>query len=419
MQGAQITRDFFDVLRMPPLVGRTFTAEEDRPNGTPAVMISEALWRERFGADPAVIGRTLRLDSAPRTIVGVVAARADFGFRASVWVPLAGDPAQTYQNYSWTGIGRLKPGVTVADADKDLRRAHQPIWDTKDKDRIVSPFVRDMRAELTRDFDTIALALGAAVGILLLVACANVASVMLARALNRRREMGIRLAIGASRTRLLRQLFVENVLLAIAGGALGLLLGSWALDALIRAAADQVPRWAAFDLDWRVMAFSVGLAAMTVILFGWAPAFHALRGDLRAAMQTTTAGTTAAPAGRRTLGLLVASEFALAALLLVCGGLLYRAYDRVRNVDPGFEPEHVLTFSVFLPEAKYPDDKARERVLGSACAADGGAAGCRGRRPGELPAARGVTGGLLRGRGAREARQAKTTPSRSCASPSP
>ena len=322
-------------------------------------MISEALWRERFGADPAVIGRTLRLDSAPRTIVGVVAARADFGFRASVWVPLAGDPAQTYENYSWTGIGRLKPGVTVADADKDLRRAHQPIWDTKDKDRNVSPFVRDMRAELTRDFDTIALALGAAVGILLLVACANVASVMLARALNRRREMGIRLAIGASRTRLLRQLFVENILLAVAGGALGLLLGSWALDTLVRAAADQVPRWAAFDLDWRVMAFSVGLAAITVILFGWAPAFHALRGDLRGAMQTTTAGTTAAPAGRRTLGLLVASEFALAALLLVCGGLLYRAYDRVRSVDPGFEPEHVLTFSVFLPEAKYPDDKAR------------------------------------------------------------
>jgi len=359
VDGAMITRDFFDVLRMPPLIGRSFTAEEDRPNGTPAVMISEALWRERFHADPAVIGRPLRLDSAPRTIVGVVSARADFGFRARVWVPLRGDPAQTYQNYSWTGIGRLKPGVTVADADKDLRRAHQPIWDARDKDRVVSPFVRDMRAELTRDFDTIALALGAAVGILLLVACANVASVMLARALNRRREMGIRLAIGASRTRLLRQLFVENVLLAVAGGALGLVLGGWALDTLIRAAGDQVPRWAAFDLDWRVMAFSVGLAAVTVILFGWAPAFHALRGDLRAAMQTTTTGTTAAPAGRRTLGMLVAAEFALAAMLLVCGGLLYRAYDRVRTVDPGFEPEHVLTFTVFLPDAKYPNDKAR------------------------------------------------------------
>ena len=242
----------------PHLHARTKTAR----SGTPVVMISEALWRERFDADPAVIGRTLRLDSAPRTIVGVVAARADFGFRASVWVPLAGDPRRPYQSYSWTGIGRLKPGVTVADADKDLRRAHQPIWDTKDKDRIVSPFVRDMRAELTRDFDTIALALGAAVGILLLVACANVASVMLARALNRRREMGIRLAIGASRTRLLRQLFVENILLAVAGGALGLLLGRWALETLVRAAADQVPRWAAFDLDWRVMAFSVGLAAI-------------------------------------------------------------------------------------------------------------------------------------------------------------
>ncbi len=317
-------------------------------------MISEALWRDRFNADPAIVGHSLRLDGAPRTIVGVVDSRADFGLRAQVWLPLAGDPAQTYESYSYTGIGRMKRGVTVEAADKDLRRAHQPIWDTREREQVVSPFVRDMRQELTRDFDAIALALGAAVGVLLLVACANVASLMLARALGRRREIGIRFAIGASRGRLLRQLFAENVLLAIAGGALGLLLGAWALEALIRVSADQVPRWASFDLDWRVMAFAAGAAAATVILFGWAPAFHALRGDLRTAMQATTAGTTTAPAGKRTLGLLVAAEFALAALLLVCGGLLYRAYDRVRAVDPGFNAEHVLTFSIYLPEAKYP-----------------------------------------------------------------
>jgi predicted permease len=349
IDGAFVTRDFFDVLGVTLIAGRTFSADEDRPRGPKVVLLGESFWRERFAADPNVIGRTLRLDSAPATIIGVVPARGDFGFRARVWLPLQGDPAQPYQSYSYTGIGRLKPGVTVAEADADLKRAHQPIWDTKDKDRLVSPFVRDMRKELTRDFDNIAVALGAAVAILLLVACANVASVMLARALGRRREMGIRLAIGASRRRLLGQLFVENVLLALVGGALGLLLGAWALDVLIRVAADQVPRWATFELDWRVLAFSAGLSAVTVIFFGWAPALHALGGNVRGAMHATTAGTTAAPAGRRTLGWLVSAEFALAAVLLVSGGLLYRAFDRV------------LTFAVFLPEARYPDDAARYR----------------------------------------------------------
>jgi predicted permease len=359
IEGAFITRGFFDVLGVAPIVGRTFTPEEDRPKGPRVVILGESFWRERFGADPKVLGRTLRLDSTPVTIVGVVPARGDFGFRARVWLPLQGDPAQPYNSYSYTGIGRLKPGVTVAEADADLKRAHQPIWQTRDTDRVVSPFVRDMRAELTRDYDSIAVALAVAVSILLLVACANVASVMLARALGRRREMGIRLAIGATRKRLLGQLFVENVLLAAAGGAIGLLLGAWALEGVVRLAADQVPRWASFALDWRVLAFAIGLTGLTAILFGWAPALHALGGNLRGAMQTVTTGTTAAPAGRRTLGWLVSAEFALAAVLLVSGGLLYRAFDRVRQTDPGFSPDRVLTFSVFLPEARYPDAPAR------------------------------------------------------------
>ena len=359
IDGAMVTRDFFEVLGVQPIVGRTFSADEDRPKGPRVVLLGESFWRERFNADPKVIGTTLRLDSAPATIIGVVPSRGDFGFRARVWLPLQGDPAQPYESYSYAGVGRLKPGVTAAAADADLKRAHQPIWDTKDKERVVSPFVRDLRKELTRDFDSIALALGAAVSILLLVACANVASVMLARALGRRREMGIRLAIGASRSRLIAQLFVENVLLAVGGGALGLLLGAWALEALVQVAPDQVPRWATFDLDWRVVAFSTALSAVTVIFFGWAPALHALGGNVRGAMQATTAGTTTAPAGRRTLGWLVSAEFAMAAVLLVTGGLLYRAFDRVRQTDPGFAPGRVLTFSVFLPEARYADEAAR------------------------------------------------------------
>jgi predicted permease len=179
---------------------------------------------------------------------------------------------------------------------------------------------------------------------------------MLARALARRREMGIRLAVGASRLRLARQLFVENVVLATLGGIAGLVLGRWALSLLLASAGDQVPAWASFGLDGRVVAFSVALSAATALLFGWAPALHAIRGNLRGAMSGTSAVTSGGPGGRRTLSALVAAEFALAAVLLVCGGLLLRAYERVQKVDPGFRMDHVLTFAVALPEASYGDD---------------------------------------------------------------
>ena len=178
---------------------------------------------------------------------------------------------------------------------------------------------------------------------------------MLARALARRREMGIRLALGSSRWRLLRQLLIENVMLAVAGGAIGLMAGRWAIAALIGLIPDQLPRWAAFHMDARVMAFSVAIAVGTVVLFGWAPALHAVGGDFRSAVNATTNGTTGAPRGRRTLWFLVAGEFALAAILLVCGTLLIKAFDRVRQVDPGFRSDHVLVATVPLSEGSRPE----------------------------------------------------------------
>ena len=201
-----------------------------------------------------------------------------------------------------------------------------------------------------------------AVAILLVVACANVASVMLARALARRREMGIRLAVGASRTRLARQLFVENVVLAAIGGGAGLALGHWALRLLISTAGDQIPSWANFDFDYRIAAFALVVTAATTILFGWAPALHAIRGNLKGAMHDAGTGTTAGPGGRRTLSWLVAAEFAMAALLLVASGLLFRAYQRVMHVDPGFRSDHVLTFMVALPEATYGGDEDKDGI---------------------------------------------------------
>ncbi len=362
--GVRVTYDFARVLGVSPILGRFFTAEEDAPRpravagGSAAsprpvaqvIVISESLWSERFGRAQDVIGKTLRVEGEPRTVIGVMPAAAAFPDDVRLWLPTNGDPTREGDSYSGDGIGRLKPGVSVADAEKDLTRAHQPIWDTRDKQRNVSPFVHSLREEFVRDYKTAASTIVAAVAILLIIACANVAAVMLARALARRREMGIRLALGSSRIRLLRQLLIENLILALVGGVIGLAAGQWAIGAFVAMIPEELPRWAVFQMDLRVVAFSLLSIVATVILFGWAPALHAVGGDLRSAVHTSTNGTTGAPRGRRTLAFIVGAEFALAAVLLVCGTLLVKAFDRVRSVDPGFRSDHLLTFTVPLPD---------------------------------------------------------------------
>jgi putative ABC transport system permease protein len=322
INGLQVSHDFPKVLGVQPILGRTFTPEEDRPGAPAVVVLGERLWRERFGADPRVIGRTLRLQSTPYTIIGVAPRETEIPDDGRLWVARRGDPNQGYQSYGGAVLGRLKPDVTIAEATADLLRAQQPIWEARDKERIVSPFVRDIRRELTRDFRTASAALLGAVGLLLLVACTNVASVMLARALARRKEMAIRLAMGASRLRLLRQLLVENLLLSLVGGAIGVVLGRSAISALLAAVPDEAPQWTQFGLDARVVGFAVLASIATTILFGWAPALHTFSSSLQSAVHDTTKGATTSPRGRRTLRLLVGAECALAALLLVCGGLL-------------------------------------------------------------------------------------------------
>jgi predicted permease len=354
VRGALITYDFPKVFGVEPLLGRTFTADEDKPHGAPVVLISEALWKERFASDRGVIGRALRLDGVTRTIIGVMPAEASFPDEIRLWVPRAGDPTQPYESYSGDGIGRLRPGVSTDQGDADLKRAHQPIWDARDKDHVVTPFVRPLHETFVHDYRGAAKTVSGAVAVLLLIACANVAAVMLARALARRREMGIRLALGSGRLRLLRQLFIENMILSIAGGVLGLVAGRWALGALIRLIPDELPRWAAFHTDLRVIGFSLAVVIGTVMLFGWAPALHAVGGDLRSAVSASTNGTTAAPRGRRTLWALAAGEFALAAILLVCAALLAKAFDRVRHIDPGFRSDGVLVATIPLSEGTRP-----------------------------------------------------------------
>jgi putative ABC transport system permease protein len=356
VQGASVTMDFMKVLGLQPIIGRTFTQEEDAPKGPLVTLIGEALWHERFGGRADVLGKELKLNSRVYTIIGVLPKAAEFPGGVRLWVPMQGNPDAHEQNYSYDGLARLKPGVTLEQANADLVRTQQVIYDTRDKEKEVTPFARGLREQFTRDFGTIASTLGAAVALLLIVACANVAALMLARALARRREIGIRLAIGASRARLLRQLLVENIILSIAGGAAGLLFGQWAISLLITSLPDQAPSWSTFTLDARMVAFTIATSVATALLFGWAPALYAVNHDVRGAMSTATAGSTAPVRARRTLWGLVVAEFALASLMFVCGGLLVRAYDRVRNTDPGFDPTSVLTFTVAVPQVKTPDD---------------------------------------------------------------
>jgi predicted permease len=358
MDGASVSADFARVLGIEPVIGRMFTAEEDRPRGPNLALIGTSLWRERFGGRTDVLGQTIRLNSRQFTIIGVLPPGADFPGGVRLWIPQQGDPSSV-DNYSLEGAGRLKPGVTVTQAAADLLRAHQPIFETRDKERAVSPLVRGLRQHLIGDYDTIVSTLGGAVSLLLVVACANVAAMMLARALTRRREMGIRLAIGASRGRLLRQLLVENLIVSAAGGLVGLAIGNWAIRLLLQSLPDQAPQWASFALDGRMVFFTLGTCTISALLFGWAPALHAMNADLRSAVASDTAGSTPAIRGGRTLRALVTAEFALASLMFVCGGLLVRAYDRVKHVDPGFDPDGVVTFTVSLPSVTYADNKAR------------------------------------------------------------
>jgi predicted permease len=354
IRGARVTHELGRVLGIRPVLGRDFLPEEDVPGGPDVVLITEGVWRDRFSGRSDVVGRTLKLDGVVRTIVGVLPPEADFPADAQVWVPLQGDPNQEGQTYSYSGVGRMKPGVSVESAQNDLLRAHEPIWTERDPERVVTPFARSLREEFVRDFKSAARTLSAGVALLLLVACANVASLMLARALARRREMGLRLAVGAGTGRIVRQLFVENALLALAGAAVGLTLGQWAVRLLVARVPEQLPHFAHFDVDLRVVGFGVVASMATVVLIGWAPVLQASRSDLRTSLQLSTAGTTQSPSGKRTLWALVAAESALATLLLVCAGLLMRAFDRVQDVDPGFRTEGILTFALSLPEVAYP-----------------------------------------------------------------
>lgn len=352
--------DLADVLRLEPEVGRFFTAAEDVPDGPKVALLSDGFWASRFDRDPAVLGTTISLDGEPYEIIGVLPPSARYVGDAQVWSPLQERP-DSRRGWYLAGVGRLAPGVTVEQARADLSAIHEGRIEERPVNEITAPVMSSLRDRYLGDVRLGAGVLLAAVGIVLLMACANIAGLLIARSLARHDEIAVRLALGAGRKRIASQLLTESGLLALIGAVGGTTLGLWGSSALVAAMADRFPPWVTFDLDVRVFAFTLGLTVAAALLFGLGPALRATRG----AHTAPGTRTTASAGQRRGMGLLVAGEVALAAVLLVAGGLSALDVWRLGRVDPGFRVSGVTSWSLSLPDVRYPDDDAQEAFVES------------------------------------------------------
>lgn len=363
LRAGMVTPNFFDVLQVAPRLGRTFTGEEGKPGGPRGVLLTDALWRRRFGADPAVVGRSLRLDGEDVPVLGILPPAFEFPYQlrgAELFLPLALSPDQLKSRGSHFlgGVGRLKPGVTVEAARQEvsalvarLAQAY-PETNTNYAGKVVP-----LQEEVVRRSRPLLWTLLGAVGFVLLIACANVANLLLARSAGRERELAIRAALGADRRRLVLQLLTESLVLGFAGGILGLLLAQAAAAGLLQLLPLRVPAGEAL-LDGRVLAFTAALALGTALVFGALPALQATRADLQEGLREGAKGS-ASPVHQRLRAGLVAAEVALATALLVSAGLMLRSLWDLERVDPGFRPEGVAVASLDLPARKYPGAAAR------------------------------------------------------------
>jgi predicted permease len=360
---AGATAGVLPMLGVTPMLGRTFTADEDQPGHSHFVLLSYALWQSQFAADPSIVTKSIQLDGESYSVVGVLPKDFSLGGKQDVWTPLGLNRAKPNGRgaHYLRVVARLKPGVNSAQASAALARFADYLRSTypgnygHGNDKGFSMFMVPVKEQLVAKLRPALLVLLGAVAFVLLIACANVANLLLAHASSREKELAIRSALGAGRARLIRQLLTESLILALAGGVLGLVLAYWGVGALRALVPANTPRMDEVHLDPLVLAFTFGISLFTGLFFGLAPAWHIARTDLRETLNEAGRGASAAGGTRRLRGVLVVSELALAVLLLVGAGLLIRSFSRLLDVSPGFQTQHLLTLELSLPNKAYPD----------------------------------------------------------------
>jgi len=372
IQGYRISAEFFPVVGMQPILGRNFRPEEDQAGAAPVVVIGAGLWKRKYGSSPDVIGKTMTLDSTVYTIVGIYADRLPMFRPLDAYVPMGQWNDPTFRDrriaLGMNAIGRLKTGVTLAQARADMEgvaaglAAEYPEADKGSGIELVP-----LKKDIVGDVQGILLVLLGAVGFVLLIACVNMANLLLARSTGRAREFAIRAALGASRTRVIRQLLTESILLATAGGAFGLALANWGTQAVLAVLPEAIPRADQIGLDVHVLLFTLGISVLTGILFGLVPALKIARPDLQETLKEGGRGSSGTR--HRTQRVLVAVEMAMALVLLVGAGLMIRSIAALWSINPGFDAHNVLTFATsFVPQKAMTPGQLRAKyreILGS------------------------------------------------------
>jgi len=368
--GSTVTSGFFSILRVQPAIGRAFSLDEDRPGQGHVAILSDQVWRNHFGANPAILGQYIVLNGEPYHVIGVMPPGFKVPSWAQLWVPMAwtDEKRAVRDNHNYSVIGRLKPGVDIRAAQSELSAISTRLEQLyPEDDKGWGATIIPLRQQLVGDVRPALLVLLGAVAFVLLIACANVANLVLGKILARKKEIAIRSALGASRLMILRHVLAETLLLSVAGGALGLLLANLGITLISKFLADRLPRFAQVHLDASVLAFTVVISLAAGILAGLLPALRFTNADVNEALKQGTSRGTSDSGGAKTRGVLVVAEVALSLVLLIGAGLMVRTLWELSAVRPGFDPNGVLTMSLSVAANKFPTPTGQiaffERVL--------------------------------------------------------